>query len=119
MLQKYFDIGFIDIFKHETFIWQVQNYCMEYSQEYTEFLIEKVYPYCKPEHHLPSEIITEREVFYKEKRETNPEILKPMHKFIAFYNSKFGEGRFVSKFGAPNEVESNARTWNWDSFNYT
>lgn len=118
LLQKYFGMSFMDIFKHETFVWLTKNKCVDYSQEYTEFLIEKVYPQCNPSNHLSSDIISDRETFYQDKKETNPEILEPMKKFMTFYDSKFGEGRFVSKYGPPNEIECNAQPWNWESFKF-
>ena len=111
-------MSFMDVFKHETFRYKVETNHMSDSQEYIEFLIEKVYPHCKPNNDLPSDIIAKRDAFYKEKRELNPDIMKPALRFREFYDNKFGQGYYDSKFGALEMPESNAKPWDWNSFQY-
>ncbi len=118
LLEKYFGISFMDIFKHPTFEWKVMHHTIGESQEYVNFLIEKVYPQCKPFNSLPSEIISEREAFYKEKREMNPELHLPQQRFAEFYDGKFGEGRYASKYPIMEKGEWNAQPWNWYTFKY-
>jgi hypothetical protein len=112
---------FLDILKHPTFVYYIKNDFMWQSQELFEFLIEKVYPIFQPFQFLPQNLINEREVLFLEKHEANPDMLKPALRFVAFYDKKFGEGRFVSKFGAHKPVVTNAKPWNWsipDDVNY-
>lgn len=116
LLKKYFDIDFNGIFKHDSFEWKVTQNAIGESQEKVEYLISTVYPQCKPFNHLSADAIKIRESLYKEKREINPEILVPIHNFIAFYDSKFGEGRFVSKYGPPEPPDTTAKPWNWVDF---
>jgi hypothetical protein len=112
LFKKYYDMDFPDILKHPTFEYQIKNDLMWQSQELFEFLIEKVYPVCQPFQFLPQNLINEREALYTEKREMNPDMLKPALRFAAFYDKKFGEGRYVSKFGAFKPVVTNAKPWN-------
>jgi hypothetical protein len=114
LFKKYFGLEFPDVPKHPTFRYYVENNFMWESQELFEFLLYKVYPQCQPFKFLPQDLINEREGIYKEKREMNPDLNKPIEKFIAFYDCKFGEGRYVSKFGAPKPVVTNAKPWNWN-----
>ncbi|MBU0486925.1 MAG: hypothetical protein KKA07_15200 [Bacteroidetes bacterium] len=118
LLKKYFDISFMDIFKLDSFEWKVKNHFLGDSQEFVVFLIEEVYPHCRPFNHIPEDVITKRQAMYSEKKEINPELRKPIEKFIAFYDTKFGEGRYVSKYGNPDPIPSNAAPWNWESFKY-
>lgn len=111
LLEKYYGITFQDIFTHETFLWAVETNNIHYSKEFVEFLKDKVYPTCIPLEHMPNELISERERLSKENREINPKILEPAERVRAHYDRKFGEGRYVSKFGAIESVESNAAPW--------
>ena len=38
--------------------------------------------------------------------------------FRTFYDGKFGEGRYASKFGSIEEPETNAAPWNWESYKH-
>ncbi|MFH2095553.1 MAG: hypothetical protein ABIJ16_07615, partial [Bacteroidota bacterium] len=123
LFQKYFGLSFHDIFKHPTFEWDVKYNYIDYSQIYTEFLIEKIYPACNPFNHLSSDIIDERASYYKKDRnavdrEMNPERHMPAERMRIFYNQKFGEGRHESKYGPVTRNESAAAPWSWDSFRY-
>ena len=113
LFKKYYGLGFMDIFKHPTFVYQVKNDLIGDSQEMIEFLIENVYPICQPFQFLPQNLITEREALYTEKREANPDALKPALRMAANYDRVFGEGRFVSKFGAYKPIDTKAKPWNW------
>ena len=42
----------------------------------------------------------------------NPKLTEPAERIKTHYDSKFGEGRYVSKFGAIEPVHSNAAPWN-------
>jgi len=108
LFKKYFNISFLDIFNHPSFEWKVKHFTIDYSQEYVEFLIKKVYPECKPFNHLPKDIISEKE--------TNPETHFILDNFKKFYDEKFGEGRFESKFPTPEYPECKAAIWNFDDF---
>lgn len=123
LFEKYFGLKFHDIFKHETFVWAVKQDLFSYSQEYTEFIIEKIYNECLPFHDLSSQIIQERASFYKKDRlsvdrESNPHGHYPTVRMAEFYDNKFGEGRFKSKFGDITPVDTAAKPWVWESFKY-
>lgn len=123
-LQKYFGISFMDIFKHETFEFEVKTSNLWYSQELIEFLIEEIYPQCRPFNHLPAELIKKRGMFNAAmkspgNRETNPELHIPLPKFIKFYDSIYGEGRYESKYsGVEIMTDVFAKPWNWETFKY-
>lgn len=123
LFNKYFDLEFHDIFKHPTFEWEIKYNYFGYSQEYAEFLIEKIYPECKPFNHLSAELIQQKEYFHKknredEEREGNPEGHQPAERMRIFYNKKFGDGRFESKYGPIAKNDSVAAPWNWETFKY-
>ena len=118
LFKKYFDLDFMDIFKHPTFKWKVENHTIGYSQEFILFLIDVVYPQCQPFNDLSPEAIQQRLDLYNDSREANPEANKPMEKFIAYYDNKFGAGRYLSKYPAPSPIMSNAQPWEWDFFKY-
>ena len=118
LLNKYFDIRFLDIFKHPSFQWQVNSQWISYSQEFVEFLIEKVYPECLPNNKLSKDVIAQRKAFYKEKREMNPEDHMPLERVKIYYDSKFGNGRHEAKYGKAERYERNASPWEWNAFKY-
>ncbi len=123
-LQKYFGMSFMDIFKHQTFEFEVKMSYFGFSQEITEFLIEEVYPHCRPFNHLPSEIIKKRGMFNAFMRspgdlELNPDLHIPNHKLRDFYNIKFGESYYESKYPiAEKNADALAKPWNWETFKY-
>lgn len=112
LLEKYYGITFQNIFTHETFLWAVETNNIHYSKEFVHFLKEKVYPSCIPLQHLPSKLIAEREGLSKEKKEINPKVMEPAKRVQIHYDAKFGEGIYISKFGAIETIESNASSWN-------
>ena len=116
--EKYFGMSFPDILKHESFRWAVENNYISESQEYLEFLIEKILPECKPFNDLSSSLISEKETFFKDKKEGNPLSHLPAKKQQIFYDNKFGEGRHESKFGKIEESDSKAAIWDIDTFKY-
>lgn len=123
LFNKYFGISFIEIFKHPTFQWDVKYNYLGYSQEYIEFLIEKIYPECKPFNHLSSELIEQKEYYHQknkddQEREGNPESHFPAERMRVFYNSKFGEGRHESKYGPVVKNNSVATPWNYETFKF-
>ncbi|PKP21322.1 MAG: hypothetical protein CVU05_07010 [Bacteroidetes bacterium HGW-Bacteroidetes-21] len=124
LLQKYFGISFHDIFKQPSFLWDVKYNYIDYSQEFLDFLIEKIYPECNPFNQLPSDKIEARASFYKrdrnaEDRENNPEAHIPADRMRIFYNKKFGEGRYESKYGNIEKNDSKAAPWNIATFKYS
>ncbi len=116
LFKKYFGFEFMNIFNLSSFEWKVKNFTIDYSQEYIEFLIKKVYPECRPFNDLSSDTIKEKEEIYKGKNECNPERHIYMDKFMKFYDNKFGEGRFASKFSTPEFPKCNAKPWDFDGF---
>lgn len=123
LLMKYFGISFIEIFKHPSFLWDVKYNFLDYSQEFVEFVIEKIYPECNPFNHLKSDQIEQRASFYKrdknsQDREGNPESHFPQERLKEFYDKKFGVGRYESKYGQIEKSESVAKAWDLNSFKY-
>ena len=111
LLQKYHGLSFHEIFTHPTFQWAVDHHFVEYSKAYVDFLKSEVFPQCKPHQTLSSDLIQRKEAFHNEKKEANPKGHFPAVRTQEHYDQKFGEGRYVSKFGAIEPVESNAAPW--------
>ncbi len=118
LFKKYFNLSFLDIFKHETFLWDIKNNFLADSQEFIEYLIEQVYPQCKPFNDLNPEAIKLREKFYNESLESNPYLHLSIEKYIYYYDNKFGVGRYKSKYGEIEKIRTNAKPWNLDNFKY-
>ncbi len=123
LLLKYYGISFMEIFKHPTFLWTVKYNYFDLSQEFVTFLIEKVYPACKPFQHLSAEIIEERGTFHpkgptKQEREQNPEITMAAERMRDFYDKKFQPGLYDKKYGPIVKSLSIAKPWNLNSFTY-
>ena len=118
LFQKYFSLGFFDIFKHPTYEWEVRYKYLGESQEFTEFLIEKIFPVCIPLQDLPSDLIPLRSAMFKNNKEMNPDLDKTILPMVEYYNSVFGEGRWQSKYQMPEKSKSTAAAWNWESFRY-
>jgi hypothetical protein len=120
--KRYWGSDFIDIFKHETFKWEVMYHHFYYSQVFTEFMIEKIFPQCKPFNHLSKELIKERESFYpyggNPESETNPLLHLRAERFRDYYDGKYGAGRYESKYGPVQHNDSVAQPWNWETFKY-
>jgi hypothetical protein len=124
LLKKYFDLHFLDIFKHPTFLWQVKYHYLSFSQEFLAFVIEGVYPQCKPNNHLPENMIEKRADFHprgpsKQDREANPESHMPSQRYRELYDKKFGEGLFEKKFGTIPPSQSKAKPWDISLFKYS
>ncbi len=124
LLAKYFGMSFMDIFKHPTFAYDVDKNYFWLSQGLTEFLIEQVYPQCKPFNRLPDAIIQQRSAFYpfpnaNQDREMNPDLHLPAERYRVFYNKKFGEGYYETKHLPVQKNDAViAESWNWASFKY-
>jgi hypothetical protein len=119
MLKKYFNIGFYDIFSHPSFMWQVKYDFISESQEFVEFLALKIYPQCKPFHHLPADLIAERGDFSmfgpkKQDRESNPQMYMIGERMKEFYDNTFGSGRYEQRFGKTERNNSLAAPWKRD-----
>jgi hypothetical protein len=124
LLDKYFGLSFMDIFKHPTFAFDVKNDYYWTSQELIEFFIEEIYPQCKPFNRLPNPIIEKRASFYpfsnkSTDREMNPNLHLPNWRFRDFYNKKFGAGYYETKHELTKKNENIiAAPWNWETFKY-
>ena len=110
-MQKYFGISFQDIFNHPTFLWAIEKNQIWFSKENIEFIKNRIYPACIPLELLPSDIIKEKEKIYQDKKEINPHAHYPAIRTQEYYNLKFGDGRYESKFGKITPTESNAEPW--------
>jgi hypothetical protein len=124
LLKKYFGMGFMDVFRHETFLWQVKNDFIDYSQEFTEFLIEEVYPQCVPLRQLSADVIEKRAGFNENgplhsNRESNPFSVKPSERYRNFYDNMFGSGTYENKYGKIVSGTSVACPWEILQFKYS
>ncbi len=115
-IQKYFELSFNDIFKHETFLWDVQWQHLWYSQEFTTFMRDEVFRFCKPGNRMPSELSTKMEKIYNEKRMRNPDQNKINERYRDNHNKYFGEGDFEKKYGMPKPYVCNAKSWTLETF---
>ena len=89
VLQDYFQLGWDDIFQHETYINEYQANRVWYSDETLE-LIKKAYPHCQPYQKPPEELVNQAEAIYTQKRYKRPE---------AFQYSPEDKEKFISLFG--------------------
>ncbi|HII84626.1 MAG TPA: hypothetical protein HA271_07295 [Methanobacterium subterraneum] len=89
VLQDYFQLGWDDIFQHETYINEYQANRIWYSDETLE-LIKKAYSHCKPYQKPPEGLVNQAETIYTQKRYKRPE---------AFQYSPEDKGKFISLFG--------------------
>lgn len=89
VLQDYFQLGWDDIFQHETYINEYQANRVWYSDETLE-LIKKAYPHCQPYQKPPEELVNQAETIYTQKRYKRPE---------AFQYSSEDKEKFISLFG--------------------
>ena len=117
LAEKYFGMSFPEILNHESFKWAVEYNYISDSQEYIEFIVDKVFPQCEPFNDLSSDIIKEKEDFYNSNKEGNPQGHIPVERQKEYYDRKFGEGRYHSKYGQITKSESTAEAWNIDTFN--
>jgi hypothetical protein len=124
LLMKYFGMSFMDIFKHPTFIFDVEKSFFWVSQELTEFMIEELYPQCKPFNRLPDNLIEKRAAFYpypnaNQDREMNPDLHLPAERYRIFYNKKFGEGYYETKHQVATKNEAViSKSWDLSTFKY-
>jgi len=89
IFQEYFQMGWKDIFNHETFLNEYEANRVWYSDEALD-LMKKTYPYCVPFNKPDPELIREAEVIHAEKRYKRPE---------AFQYSSEDKKKFISIFG--------------------
>ena len=111
LLLEYHGFGWDDIIANETFLYEIEAKRLSYSKQRIAFLREQVYPHCRPGSNPPKEVIAEAERMRKEKLEVNPELGKAAQRTAEFYDSVFGDGRFVQKYGKIRMVDSNAEPW--------
>lgn len=118
LLEKYFGITFLEMFDHEIFKWEVNSHQIDYSQEYTEFLKNKVYPEAIPLQMLSNETISEFEnSFHGKNNMSNPDAYKLEERIVLMMNEKFGAGYYEQKFGRADFGQRNAVSWDLSTFN--
>lgn len=116
--QEYFGMSFKDIFSHETFIWNVKNNYIGYSQEFLEFLAGPVYEECIPLNHASSDLVSKFEnEFHRPNKMTDPNGHLSLVRYMEFYNQRYGEGRWEVKNGPVTPSSSNAAPWDLNTFN--
>lgn len=109
--QRYFGLSVNELFNHPSFIWDVEQHWMYWSQEYADFLINKVLPVCIPFQQPAPSLITLAEKMHSEQLKVNPSVNKPSVRYAAFFDRYFGDGEFVKRFGQPEAIISNAAPW--------
>ena len=122
-LDKYFGLKFTDIVDNTEFRHHVEANFIDDSQALVEFLINEVYPHCKPFCDLPDELVQKREQLHRNNCEGNPGRLEPYLRLKRHYNDIYGE-EYMEKF--MNEIDlgkadkakcnSSATPWNYDTF---
>ncbi len=116
IFRENFNLDFKDIFSHDTFRNEVENFRLAYSQVWTEFLIEAIHPACKPMENLPGDIVKQVEEMFDGKLVYNPERHRALEKTRDYYDQVFGAGNFEKKAGAVEKNDSKAEPWNLASF---
>lgn len=114
--QHYYDGDFKKLLQHPSFKWEVEHHKFGYSQEFMTYILQEVLPNCQPNQDLSNETKAKHEDMYTNKRTQNPEIMKYQENFAAFYDQKFGAGRYWEKYGPKPTLNSNAEPWNWSEF---
>jgi len=122
LLKKYHGLDFSDVLRHPSFKWEVENHRIDWSQEYTTYLVEQVLPACIPLSELPANIVAMQEQLEDKSTPNtkwNPEGLKPALAQRDYYNERFGAGRYEQRFGAIDEGSPrDATPWNWATFGH-
>ncbi len=113
---EYFELEFHDIFTHETFINDVNNFFMDYSQGWVEFLVNKIYPEALPGKYLDKDLIKETEDIHEKKLRFNPERHRALENVEKYYDSVFGEGMYARKTTPVQKNDSQAPPWNLKIF---
>ena len=116
--QRYFTLSLRELFRHESFAWDVQYHWLYWSQEYMEFLLKEVEPICMPNQTPAAVLITKATYFHQEKKKISPAVGEPSLRYAKYFDSYFGEGEFKKRFGPPQIVETNAALWQWENFSY-
>jgi hypothetical protein len=114
--QRYFGLLAKELFRHPSFAWDVEHHWMYWSQEYTEFLVNEVLPVCIPLQQPAANLIAVAEKMHTDNLKINPNIHQPSLRYATFFNSYFGEGEFVKRYGETEKVNSNAPAWNQVNF---
>jgi hypothetical protein len=119
IFKEYFNLSFHDIFKHETFLTEVNTFRLGFSQEYLEFLITEIYPACIPLTNLNKDLSKKGEQLYDEKRMSNPEWYRIGEKVQKHFDSVFGEGMYAKEFTVPvRDPSRQAKSWDLSTFKY-
>jgi len=113
---RYFGLSLKELFKHPSFAWDVEHHGMYWSQEYAEFLVNDVLPVCVPFQQPAANLIAVAEKMHTDKRKVNPDVHKPSLRFADFFDSYFGKGEFVKRYGQSEKVNSNAAAWTGVNF---
>jgi hypothetical protein len=109
-------LSFMDIFRLESFRYDVEDHRLLYSQEYMLHLIRNIFPQCRTGNFLSQELIDLDMKFYNEKRMWDPEPMPSMLKFIEWFNNKYGAGVYQQRFGPYEHTTTNAAPWNYQAF---
>lgn len=113
---RYFGLSVKELFHHPSFAWDVEQHWMYWSQEYAEFLVNEVLPVCIPFQQPAANLIAVAEKMHNNNRKINPNIHHSSLRYASFFNSYFGEGEFVKRYGETKKVNSNAA--GWDTVNF-
>lgn len=116
LLQRNFGISFYDIFSHEVFIYEVKNHFQFFSQAAITYIVDEVYPQCKPFQYLPQPAIDTVVEMQQKNVHGNPETHLPAEKFAKVFNEYFGKGEYQKRFKSIEKTESNAQPWNLNTF---
>ncbi len=78
-------------------IFYYKNYGFNYSQEWTEFLVRKVYPGCRPMKHMDKSLIPEGERFHEGKLCHNQELHRRGERITIVFSAKGSIPRSTSR----------------------
>ncbi len=116
--RRYFGLSLKELFRHESFEWDVRHEWMYWSQEYMEFLLKKIEPLCHPGA-VPAEgLIEQASRFHNDKRKVSPALQEPSLRYAAYFDRYFGAGEYARRFGLPEKAETNAAAWDFETFNF-
>lgn len=117
MFKENFGMDVKDIFRHESFVYEVNDHQVYYSQEYMVHLMNVVFPLCQPGQFLPQNVIDADEAIYKDDRYNDPEPIGSVVNYITWFENKYGAGSW-EKFGQDKYEKraTKAARWNYDEF---
>lgn len=103
--KRYFNLDVQALCRHASFSWDQEKCHLAFSDEYSQFLIEQVEPACQPFKQPSPALIEQAAIMHRQQRVVNPNRGLPAQRYAAFFDSYFGKGEFVKRYGLTDQTE--------------